>query len=395
MSWLKQTGKRAAAWLLTAALAVLLVLPQPAAAADIYFTAIKDHVARLTADTMPLWSGGTLYVPYTTFDRTTNGGYELVEGLVCSYTHSGSGRTGSTVTLYTTSQFLTFDLTTGTCRNDITQEVLTGRAIIRNGRPYLPLGTVCSFFGLEYTYTPVSYISQGYLVRIKNGTEGMDDTKFLEAAYNLMNLRLREYSQSLDPVQEPVGTDDPSSTLPAEDETNVSTYLAIRCAGGEGLESVLNTLEEDGSRALFFLTPQALEDEPGLVCRILGTGHSLGIWAEGADAAQTRALLDRGSRVLEGLTHTRTTLALVPQEQAGQMEEGWVCWQETLSLAPGDTVGGAAFASSTLRRLAGRTRSTCLTLEGGDNAARVLPILLRQLRSARFVVSVPLETRLA
>ena len=75
-------------------------------------------------------------------------------------------------------------------------------------------------------------------------------------------------------------------------------------------------------------------------------------------------------------------------------EEGWVCWNETLRLAPSDTVGANTFASNTARQLSGRTRTTYLTLEGGDNAARVLSSLLRRLENENFVVSIPMETRL-
>ena len=57
-------------------------------------------------------------------------------------------------------------------------------------------------------------------------------------------------------------------------------------------------------------------------------------------------------------------------------------------------MGPNTFASSTLRRLEGRTRTTYLTLPGTANTGRVLTVLLRQLDSNNFVVSTPLETRL-
>ena len=142
--------------------------------------------------------------------------------------------------------------------------------------------------------------------------------------------------------------------------------------------------------------PAAPEAEEGdLVRRILGTGHSLGILAQRTGLEQTRALLEEGNQLLEALVRTRTTVACVPEGQQTALErEGWICWEETLALAPSDTVGANTFASNTLRRLEGRTRSTYLTMEGGENTARVLSSLLRQLENNSFVVTIPAETRL-
>ena len=93
--------------------------------------------------------------------------------------------------------------------------------------------------------------------------------------------------------------------------------------------------------------------------------------------------------------HQRSTIACVPDSHRSALtEEGWVCWDETLALEPSDTVGANSFASSTLRRLSGRTYRTYLTLPANENAARVLSSLLRQLENNDFVVSVPTETHL-
>ena len=155
------------------ALCLALLCPLPVSAADLYFTATNDSLAQLTTDTMPLWSGGVLYVPYTVFDSRTNStGIDL--GVNASYS-----RSDSTVKLFTPRKFLVFDLNNGTCRDDLTGESYSARAIIRNGRPYLPVKTVCDFFGLTSSY---SAISQAYLVRIKNDAVVLSDAKFIAAA---------------------------------------------------------------------------------------------------------------------------------------------------------------------------------------------------------------------
>ncbi len=366
-------------------LAVGMFQPMPTAAANLYFTGINDSVAPLTSSSMPYWSGGTLYVPYTVFDANQNGvGVSL--GLYTSYNHRSH-----IVTIFNLKQMLVFDLERGTCRDDMTGAAYDARAVMRYGKPYVPLYVVCSVFGLEYSYNQLSYISQGYLVRIKSADAVLDDGLFIDRARELINNRLRDYTQSLSPAETtptiPVSPSEP----PEVDGGNVATYLAFRCESADGLSAILNTLDGTGQYALFFLAPQVIEEEGGLVRRILGTGHSVGILAwEGEKEA-----LSRGRLALEELAHTRTTLAYVPDgARAGLEEQGWVCWKETLYLEPGDSVGGTAFAGTVLNRLGTRRRTVYLTLEGSGNTARVLSALLRQLSSNHYTVAVPVETRL-
>ena len=366
-------------------LAVGMFQPMPAAAANLYFTGINDSVAPLTSSSMPYWSGGTLYVPYTVFDANQNGvGVSL--GLYTSYNHRSH-----IVTIFNLKQMLVFDLERGTCRDDMTGAAYDARAVMRYGKPYVPLYVVCSVFGLEYSYNQLSYISQGYLVRIKSADAVLDDGLFIDRARELINNRLRDYTQSLSPAETTPTVPVSPSGPPEVDGSNVATYLAFRCESADGLSAILNTLDGTGQYALFFLAPQVIEEEGGLVRRILGTGHSVGILArEGEEEA-----LSRGRLALEEVAHTRTTLAYVPDgARAGLEGQGWVCWKETLYLEPGDSVGGTAFASTVLNRLGTRRRTVYLTLEGSGNTARVLPALLRQLSSNHYTVAVPVETRL-
>jgi len=376
--------------LLAAALFLGLSLPMPASAASLYFTSINDSVTHLTADTMPCWSGGTLYVPYTVFSAKTNG-INVSLGLDARY-----NRNNNTVAIFNLKQMLIFDLNSGSCRDDLTGVTYASRAIMRNGKPYVAVNMVCSFFGLEYSYNQLPYINQGYLVRIKGADTVLDDATFIDAAQRVFNDRLRDYTQSLSPAESsnapaPAAPSVPSAPVVVE-ENDVAAYLAFRCDSAEGLSSILNSLDATGQYALFFLSPQVIREEGDLVRRILGTGHSVGILARDGD----EETLLQGRAALEELAHTRTTLAYVPDSaRAGLEEKGWVCWKETLLLEPSDSVGGTAFANNALGRLESRRGTAVyLTLEGGGNTARVLPTLLRQLSSSHYIVAVPVETKL-
>ena len=382
--------RRLPAFILTLVLCLGLFSPMPAAAADIYLTSLNDTLQPLTADTMPVWSGGTLYVPYSVFDSNINGtGVKL--GMECSYE-----RTANIVTLYNLQKMLVFDLNAGTCRNELTGELYNTRAITRNNRPYLPLGTVCDFFGLTYSYNA---IPQGYLVRIKSSAVVLSDAKFIDAAGDFINRRLREYYQSLSPSTDTGSSDTSTTPVPDEEDESGSTastrvYLAFLCEDSRSLGDILDALS-DRAFALFLLTPQVMEESPDLVRRILGTGHSVGVLAQGETLAQTRDLLEQGDALLGQIAHVQATTACVPDGQRSALEEeGWVCWNETLSLTPSDTVGANTFASNTLRRLEGRTYRTYLSLPGNENTVRVLSTLLRSLENTDYILSVPMETRL-
>lgn len=382
--------KRRAVRLLLAAVLVLgLFPPVPASAATLYFTAVNNSVAPLTSDTMPFWSGGTLYVPYSIFDASLNRiGVGL--GLYTSY-----NRDSRTVTLFNLRQTLVFDLNSGTCRDDVTGTTYISRAIMRGGRPYLALSTVCSHFDLEYSYNQLPDVPQGYLVRIKNSDAAMSDADFIDAAKNVISNRLREYTQSLNPAESTdpgVGPSTPfnpgGNTQVGKDDT--AAYLAFRCETAAGLTDILDVLEEDKRCAVFFLTPQLLE-EGDLVRRILGGGHSVGILA---DSGEALPLLEQGGQALERAACARTTLAYAPGQQEGLEERGWVCWQETALLRPDDAAAPNTFASGAVRKLGKGEQAVCLTLEGGENAARVLPALLRYLDRENYIVSIPMETML-
>ena len=93
---MKKWKKRTALALVLTLLVALLNTAQ--AAGNIYLTAVNESVLELTSDTMPTWSGGVLYVPYTVFDSSYTG---INLGISSSYS-----RDGGTVTLYNLQQMM-------------------------------------------------------------------------------------------------------------------------------------------------------------------------------------------------------------------------------------------------------------------------------------------------
>lgn len=385
--------KRSAALVLVLTMLVTL-LNTAQAAGNIYLTAVNENLLELTSDTMPTWSGGVLYVPYTVFDGSYTG---INLGISSSYS-----RDEGTVTLYTLQQMVVFDLNRGTCYNPLTEQTLSGRAILRNGRPYVPVASVCSFFGLSYS---VIDIDEGYIVRIKGSGVVLSDYSFVDSAQNSIRNRIRDYNQAnqsqptpgvLPPTYNPEEPDT-DITVPDDpvDADVIPTYLAFACEDSQGLSEILDTLDSRNQRAIFFFDAQGLEREDDLIFRILGSGYSIGLIAQGRSVSATHRLLEEANQTLSQVAYTRTSVVLVPENQREELEaEGWICWNETASAVPTQGVGTNTYANQVLKRISGNHARVYLTLDASSETARVLPTLLRRLSEEGYGVSVPLETRL-
>ncbi len=375
--------------LCTVMLAAALVMP--AAAAPLYFTSLNDSLEQLTAETMPVWFGGALYVPLSLFSPTTNT-TRVDLGLNVSYSASSNK-----ATLFNLRKMLVFDLNEGTCYSDLTGEEFAAQAISRGGRVYVPVAVVCEFFGFSWSYNVLPTVDQGYLVRVKNEDVALDDARFIDAATELIGRRLRDYNQRMNPKPTTPVTPDPEPVQPddsPEEKPAAAVYLGFRCVSGEELTAVLDLMDRAGKLGVFFLTPEQIREWDDQVRRMAGTGHVVALAASGEDAAATARLLEEGQRELERAACQRTAVVLAPKDQRERLEQGgWICWQDTLRAGPAQGQGGTAFSRGVIRSLGSRGRSAYLTLEG-DQISQVLPSLLRQLEDGSFTVTVPLETRL-
>ena len=381
-------GKQFLAAFLTLVLSLTVLCSVPVGAARVTFTAIDESVLKLTNENMPIWSAGVLYAPYTTFDEGSNGiaNWEIQT----SYSKS-TGR----ITVFDTSRFLSFDLNTGVCWDELSGVAYSGGAIVRGGRPYLPVGIVCAHFGMSYSYRE---IEQGDLLRIKTDEAVISDSRFPDAASNVLNLRLREYKGVSTPDPIPTPTPDPqppSPSTPPENEQDVDTYLAFRCDSGESLESILVVLGGMGEKGMFFLTADVVRTRGDLVMQLLGSGHSVGVLAQAESVEETERLLEQGSRALAQQAFYRPTAAFVSADFREELErDGWVCWNSTLDLEPGQSSGANYFANRVANQLGNRTRDTYLSLPASADTVRILPTLLRRLDDEGFELELPLETRI-
>lgn len=381
-------GRKFLGMLLALVLCLGVLYPAPVYAADICFTAIDESILKLTNESMPIWSGGVLYAPYTTFNEGDNG----MAGWEIQVLHS---KASNRALVFDKNRYLEFDLKAGTCWDDLTGIPYSAGAIVRGGLLYLPVEIVCQHFGMTYSYRE---IAKGDLLRIKTDGVIISDARFADAADNILNLRLKEYNQN-----KPGSTQTPEVTTPqppvqqppAESDQSVDTFLAFRCEEEGALEPILTVLDAVQGKGMFFLTPELIEQRADLVIRVLGSGHSVGLLAWGESMEEIRGELSDGRKALAEQVFFSPTAAFVPKEFRDPLEqEGWVCWNSTLDLNPEDTSGANHFTNRVLSQLGNRTRETYLSLKVSENTLRVLPILLRSLDEEGFELELPLETRL-
>ena len=200
-------------------LAILLVLPWGSAAGE--------PEVYLTTANMPVAVGGTIYVPYTVFDKNKNNtGVDL--GISClEYKDAES----HALTMFSLKGTLIFDINAQTClAND---EYVEMRAIVRNGKTFVPANGVCQFFGLQYSYRPTE--TAGTLIRIKNSYATLSDERLLNSSESYRQDRYDRYIQSLNAVPTATPTPTPAATpiLPdptpevPEDTPGLWVYLAV------------------------------------------------------------------------------------------------------------------------------------------------------------------------
>ena len=374
--------KRIVTWLTVAALCLAMVYVPAAAANEVCFTAVNDRLLPLSADTMPIWINGVLYVPATIFDNNITG---ISLGLYCS-----QSKNGNTVTLYNLRQMLVFDINAGNSRNQHTGELYPDRAINRSNQVFLPLVAVCDFFHLDYSY---SYMQYGVLVRVKNEYVALSDDKFIDAAGVLMNTYLKEYMQT-QPGQDPgvVNPPDPPKP-PTPGQTDVQVCLAFHSLSEEEKVLVLDRLDQADCQALFFLSQKELIQQDDLVRRIVGSGHYIGLQVDGITAQGSSETLTECNRILAHAVRTAATVVLAPDHQRAALEEdGWVCWDDAIDILPEESRRAQEYAALLAQSIESREDVVFLTFNPDVHLSEFLDEFLGQLEKRQIAVIPPLET---
>lgn len=359
---------------LLAAVVLTLCIPLTAASEPtVYQLALNDKFldedALVTAN-MPVSVGGTIYVPYSTFDRYLTG-----VDLGVSYTENWEDGE-HTLTLFNLSKLLRFNLTDQTCidQNGVEQNLQT---VLRNGKIYVPASSVCQYFKLQYSYIPTR--NAGVLIRIKNSSAVLSDVKFQQSSASFMQYRYNKYILSLNPSATPVPS---ATTRPAVEPTPVqptptpepgegkAVRLALFCTTGQAGESILETLSSRGVRALVLFRPEELEERAALVLQALGSGHSVGLLVDGTDPEAALVSAEAGNATLERLAWTRTHMVCVENgdgtAETALHQAGWRLWTGEMDARPS---GGALPVNRVLSQVERQRSSARVELDDSSVTA--------------------------
>ena len=248
------------------------------AAGGVYFTAIDYTLLTLRAETMPATFGGTLYIPYTFFSSDALGVY-FASGSDQVLIYSSSG-----------SKSLSFDTTRGTVFDqDRIQRYFA--AVKANGLIYLPVASVCEFFGINHEI--ITSFSQAPVVRFTKGSFSINEETFiglnrsrLLAEYNAY-VGLPSGTASPSPGTTPLPSPSPSAPPTYE---NVSVYLSFTDLTPQNFAAVLDTLAIFRYKGCFFVSAGEIAGNAELLRRAAGVGQSVGIrLMEGTLAEYRRA----------------------------------------------------------------------------------------------------------
>lgn len=347
-----------------AALCAVLVLLGAATASgspsEVYLMAVNDRVLTTTAGNMPTVVGGVLYVPYTMLS-SRDGGINL--GVTAMYSS-----TRRTVMVSDDGQRgVEFDTRSNTAQ-DISGNPVSVRAVVRNSMVLLPIDWLCQYFGtIRCTRTQTRY---GVLVRVTNNAAILNDRDFVDAADNLLADSLKTY---LSTVNE--GGDNPAPSAevqPTAPPSGAELFLAFRW-GSESQECA-RVLESRERRGLFLFTAGELREQGGLVRRLVGAGHTVGLVLTGKDGPECLAQGSEGRELLAAAARYNALVvsaeALDEEGREALVQAGYVVWTPTVR--GNDWSSGPAL----VRGLSVR-RVNYVELECGPGSAALLREALR------------------
>ena len=389
-----------AACLLAAVLLVLVIPLADASEPTVYQLALNDTFMdedALVTSNMPVSVRGTIYVPYSTFDRYATG-----VDLGVSYTENWDNGE-HTLTLFTLNGLLCFNLTQGTCI-DQNEEPQNMSAVMRNKKVYVPAYSVCQFFGLQYSYIPTR--TAGVLIRIKNQNAVLNDVKFQQSSASFMQNRYNKYILSLTPsatpsitTPRPPVTPTPTATATqpvTEPEEGKTVRLAVSCTTGEAGADILETLSGRGVQALVLFRPAELEARADLVLQALAEGHTVGLLVDGSDAQDALEELEAGNALLARLAWTQTHIACVENGTDETLETlrqaGWRLWEGEVD---GRSGSGELPIASILNQVGRQRTSARVDLDDSAATGNSVGRLISRLLNEKHTLAAVLESDLS
>jgi len=356
--------KRVAAVIIALCLAAALIPAVSQAAVIPYFMAVNDTLLPFNDSTMPFVSGGEFFVSDRVFEGDSLDVWAIGSGDLEFVRLYGAGKY---VDFYT-ARAITMDHDGNTLHWPSARRV--------GARFYVPLRHVAEHFGLSYEIleVPRDIIpnEQMWVVRIISSAVFNGQT-FVGLNRNAIRTAYNDYFPSQSP-QPPRPTVSPPPVIePPPNHSDVTIYLSffdISAGWAGGILDLLDIQETSGYLSCFFLSSADIADNPDLIRRISGSGHSIGIWLEegGFDEyLEASAFLFEAAKVKTVIVSANGAV-----EQAMLMadENGLVFWDSAQSIVNYGNLSVNAI-TATIPRDSGVRRN--LLFSCSERAASVLP----------------------
>jgi len=348
--------------LITIFLAVALVvcmLPGFAGADEtgICFTAVDDDVLDLSV--RPVFVGGSPYVPWTVFGSL---------GISTTYFESVN-----VAMLSMGSNQIMFYLDDGTCY-DADGNPYPVSATSMNGTVYIPAYTGV-IFGLTYSY--ISGVGSGDVVRIKSGANVLTDSQFIDAAKNKMSSMASAYFGTPTPVAPPTAPPTPSPTPTESEEPEKKEEeggdVVLSFAGLPDGE-LLDVLKKYNVKTCFFVTAGEASEGGDILRRASGEGHILGVRCDSGDE------LLEGMEALQREAFLRPVICIYSENTAEAAEQNCVAMYRA-----GKTIGGDVTDPSVITlSLPADGKSSSFLITCGDNTAKIMSSVLSYMSANKY-----------
>ena len=378
--------KRIATVLVVLCLAAVLEPTVSRAAVVPAFIAVNDTLLAFNDDNMPFLNGSEYFVPIRVFENLgiwSIGSDEAERVLLYR---------GATICL----DFSTRPGDTRTTDQD--GEILNWPATRRIGRRfYVPLRQICAYFDLSFEILEVSREiipqQQMFVVRIISSANFNGPT-FIGLNRTALNAAYNEYYQShaSPALPTPGGPPEVEEEEPPPDYSDVSILLSFYEISAGSVEPILDLLEYQaafGCYSCFFVSVDDIQNDPGLIRRISGVGHAIGVrLTEGTleEYIEASALLFEAAKI-------RTVLVSIDEAAPADMAEtnssGLVYWGRSRSSDFYDDLT-VADINAMIPTESGERYS--LMFSCSENSAAVLPGVISYLRENLYAVEKITET---
>lgn len=294
---------------MSAMLCVLLIAQMvcPAAGAkSVYFTGVEENILPLSDSTMPFWYNSYLYVPCSIFTGTVRNSLNVGHTVASD---------GSWVAFYRGNSVVLFkeNIRYG---EDTEGKLHYPGAVKRNNMFFVPVSVIAEYFNLQYSSVKVE---NGHLAWLRTKDFVLTDRQFADAASGVMRQRYTEYTALNNPQDFPLkeNASEQTENLTPEIVSGKNFYLCFQASSDTG--QMLDILDRYDAVATIFCEPAWMEENHDLLRRIDGTGHQVGILADGL-AGSVLEQLRAGNQAMEQATGMMTRLVRIENASDEQLE---------------------------------------------------------------------------